>query len=84
MGFLPSSYRLISSTSGTLSLFAAEELLSRHNELEGSTQVLAGESSPILVSPSSIFIAWGSFLVMALGSCQVAVGDSGFLLSCDM
>ena len=33
----------------------AEELLSRCNVLEGSTQVLAGESSPILVGPSSIY-----------------------------
>ena len=33
--------------------------------LEGCTQVLAGESSPILVGPSSVIIAWGSFLVTA-------------------
>ena len=33
--------------------------------LEGSTHVLAGESSPVLPGPSSVFIAWGSFLVIA-------------------
>ena len=33
--------------------------------LEGCTQVLAGEPSPILVDPSSVFITWGSFLVTA-------------------
>ena len=52
-------------TSGVSSLFVAEELLSRHNVPEGSTQVLSGESSLILAGPSSVFIAWGFFLVMA-------------------
>ena len=60
--FVRSSSRV---TSGVLSLFVAEELLSRHNVLEGSTQVLSGESSLILAGPSSVFIAWGFFLVMA-------------------
>ena len=70
-------------TSGALSLFAAEGLLSRHNVPEGSALVLAGESSLILAGPSYVFVTWNSFLVTAEGFCRIVVGDSAFLLSCD-
>jgi len=70
-------------TSGALSLFVAEGLLSRCNVLESSALVLAGESSLILAGPSYVFVPWNSFLVTVEGFCSIAVGDSAFLLSCD-
>ena len=90
MGFLPSSYRLISSTSGTLSLFAAEGLFSRCNVLEGSYLILAGESSPVLVGVGRLALPLGNPslwqhrapLEMWYGtqsSSQVGTGDLGVL-----
>ena len=67
-------------TSGVSSLFVAESLLSRRNVPEGTSLVLVGNPLQFCRAAPLLFTG-GSFLVTAYGTCQVVVGDSGFLSS---
>ena len=69
--------------SESTSLFVAEGHLSRRNEPEGSSLILAGESFPVLVGGDPLFVSRGSFFVMIYCSCRVMVEDSGILSSWD-
>lgn len=81
MGLLLSIFERFSRLQGSSSLFAAESLLS--GCMSWVTPLFApGESTSVLAEGSSVIVARAPFLLQHESFCQIAVGNSGFPLSC--